>query len=224
MELLTHLTPIEGNYRLYTEPWIIDQIQQIEKNLFTTETFHYNRDFAEFPFRRPFDYYYFCEHNRLFRRESDYQVLTTFLRAINSASFFMSAPAYAALYPLEIANTCPFTIYQDAPGYVLEEELYINKELVRRPLQHPRYGVGFVTIPHVLMFDKTQQRAMLNDDGNQVVTIGINQHSKAQFEQSFNTVPLVSAGEAVRIMERFHGGQVYDDYRSRFCALYENQV
>ena len=219
MELLTYLGPIEGNYRLYTEPWIIDQVQQIEKKLFTTETFNYNRDFAEFPFRRPFDYYYFGEHNRLFRRESDYQVLTTFLRAINSTSFFISAPAYAALYPLEVSVECPFSIYRDAPAYILEELMDSGP----RPLQHPRSGVGFVTIPHVFMFDKTQQWAMLNDDGNQVVTIGISQGIKAQFEQEFDTVPLVSAGEAVRIMERFHGGKVYDDYRSRFCALYENQ-
>ncbi|MCX6215606.1 hypothetical protein [Spirosoma sp.] len=220
MELLTHLGPIEGNYRLYTEPWIIDQIQQIEKKLFTTETFHYNRDFAEFPFRRPFDYYYFGEHNRLFRRESDYQVLTTFLRAINSTSFFISAPAYAALYPLEMSVECPFSIYRDTPAYILEELMDSGP----RPLQHPRSGVGFVTIPHVFMFDKTQQWAMLNDDGNQVVTIGISQPIKTQFEQAFNSLPLVSAGEALSIMERFHGGKVYDDYRSRFCALYENQV
>ena len=99
--------------------------------------FHYNRDFAKFPFRRLFDYYYFWEHNRLFRRELDYQILTTFLRAVNSASFLFQHRPMRLLYPLEIANTCPFSIYKNAPGYVLEEELYINKELVRRSLQHP---------------------------------------------------------------------------------------
>lgn len=220
MEQLNHLTPIEGNYRLYTEPWIIDQVQQIEKNLFLTETFHYNRDFAEFPFRRPFDYYYFWEHNYLFRRESDYQVLTSFLRAINSTSFFISAPAYAALYPLEVSVECPFSIYRDAPAYILDELMDSGP----RPLQHPRSGVGFVTIPEVFMFDRTQQWAMLNDDGDQVVTIGVSQAIKAQFEQTFNALPLVPAEEALNIMARFHGGKLYDDYRERFCALYKNKV
>ena len=217
MDEPNYLISFEGNYRLYTEPWIIDQIQQLEKNLFATETFHYNRGFDEFPFRRPFDYYYFWEHNRLFRRERDYQMLTDFLKAINSASFFISAPAYAVLYPLEIATKCPFSIYRDAPAYVLEEIMDSGP----RPLQHPRYGVGFATIPEVFMFDHTQQWAMLNDDGDQVVIMGINQAIKAQFEQTFSSLPLLSAREAVSSMERFHGGKVYDEYRDRFCALYK---
>jgi hypothetical protein len=219
-QLLNYLTPIEGDYCLHTAPWVIDQVQQIEKNLFTSETFHYNRDFAEFPFRQTFDYYYFWEHNRLFRREFDYQILITFLKAINSASFFISAPAYAALYPLEVSVECPFLIYKNAVAYVLEEVMDSGP----RRFQHPRYGVGFVTIPAVFMFDRSQQWAILNDNGNQVVTIGISQAIKAKFEQTFNALSLGTAEEALNIMQRFHAGKLYDDYRDRFCALYENRV
>ncbi|WP_375449269.1 hypothetical protein, partial [uncultured Nostoc sp.] len=116
-----YLTPIQTDYRLITSHWIIDEIQQIERSLFLSETFSFQRDFFAFPFRKPFSYYYFLEDHRFFRQENKYHLLINFLKAINSPSFFLSAPAYATLYPLEISVNCPFSIYKDAPAYVLEE-------------------------------------------------------------------------------------------------------
>lgn len=189
-----YLTPLQTDYRLITNHWITDEVQQIEKSLFLSETFSFNRNFFTFPFRKSFDHYQFLENHRFFRQEDHYQSLTRFLKAINSSSFFLSAPAYASLYPIEISVNCPFSVYKDAPAYVLEETMDVG----RRPLQHPMYGVGFVIMPHVFVYDRSRQWAMLlSDNVTDLATIGLTTNVKNAFMEAFELWPSLSASEAI---------------------------
>ena len=218
MEGFKHLTPLKTNYRLITAHWVVDEIQQLERALFVSETFIFNRDFDEFPFRRQFDHHLFLENHQFFREESKYQSLIDFLKAIGSPSFFISAPAYTVLYPLEISVDCPFSVYRNAPSYALEEELYIYKELVRRPLQHPMHGVGFVIMPHVFMYDQTQKWAiLLTDSVTEIATIGLDATVKNKFEQAFSAQPILSPS---RITETFIWQHLSPEERQKFQSEY----
>lgn len=204
-------------YKLYTDPWEIDQIQEIERELFVTEKFNYNRDIRIFPFRKRFDNYYFLTYNYLFRRAQDYSVLVEFINGILSKSFFISAPSYAVLYPIEISSSCPFVVYEDAPAYVLEEVMDSGK----RPLQHPRSGVGFVTIPDVFMYDRSKEWAILNNDSNLLTIIGINNTVKEKFLESFSKLKLLSVQEAINVMEVFQTGSLSISDRELFYNLFQ---
>lgn len=189
-----YLTPLRTDYQLITAHWMIDEVQQLEKSLFLTETFSFNRNFFDFPFRTTFDHYFFLENHRFFRQENEYQSLIGFLKAINSSSFFLSAPAYATLYPLEISVDCPFSVYKDAPAYVLEEIMDAGP----RPLQHPMYGVGFVIMPHVFVYDRSGQWAiLLSDNVTDLATIGLTAKVKNEFVQAFESWPFLSASQAI---------------------------
>lgn len=214
-KIQNHISNMEY-YKLYTEPWEIDTVQKLEKELFVTELFNYNRDITVSPFRNPFDNYYFLTHNYLFRKPQDYNALVEFVIGISSLSFFISAPSYAVLYPLEISVYCPFSIYKDAPAYVLEEVMDSGK----RPLQHPRSGVGFVTIPDVFMYDQTKEWAILNNDGNLITIIGVNNNVKQQFLKSFNKLELLSISEAINVMETFQTGHLSSSDKEAFYNIF----
>lgn len=205
-------------YKLYMNPWEIDTIQELEREVFATEQFDYNRSVLTFPFRRSFDHYYFLAFNYLFRRPEDFKCLINFVTALQSSSFFISAPAYAVLYPLEISVRCPFAVYKDSPAYVLEEMMDSGP----RPLQHPRRGTGFVAIPDVFMYDRTKEWAVLNNDSNQVTIIGVNNAVHDKFLNAFNKLELQSVSEAINIMETFHTGRLSTDDKEKIRRLFTN--
>ena len=207
---------MEENYKLYVNPWEIDEVQKLEKELFVIDLFEYNRNILVFPFKSSFDNYYFLPFNYLFRKREDYEVLTEFLAGIESPSFFISAPPYAVLYPLEVSVTCPYPVYQNAPAYGLEETM----DSGTRPLQHPRRGVGFATIPDVFMYDRSKQWAILNNDSNQITIIGVNNSVKERFESSFSNLKLLTVSESITVMETFQTGNMSAHDRNVFADMF----
>ena len=82
------------------------------------------------------------------------------------------------------------------------------------------YGAGFVIMPHVFVYDRSRQWAiLLSDNVTDLATVGLTAKVKNEFMQAFESWPFMSASQA--ITERTWRVLSVDD-RQRFRLEYES--
>lgn len=184
----------EQNCRLIIDPIELDGVLKLEDALFDVNTFHYNREFLLYPFRENLHTHLFFEDHDFFRERNRYESLIDFLKSVQTSSFFISSPAYCGLYPLQVSVDCPYTVYNLAVSYVLEESVSdSNQKLIRRPVGHPMSGAGFVIMPHVFMYDSTKRWAILLEDSvTPVAIVGLKESVVQEFTTCLKSFKLMS--------------------------------
>lgn len=209
-----------------TDCWLItafdeiNRLQRLEQSLFSPNTFDYERDFLNWPFKEHFERTFFMESHDFFRQENEYIRLIEFLKSIGSSLFYISAPAYCGLYPLAVSANCPFSTYKNAVSYVLEENMMTGgNRIIRQPVGHPMRGVGFVIMPQVFMYDTTKQWAIsLEDSVTPVAVIGLKSAVREQFERKLTDIGFTTVDELVKRPNM----QVYDPkFLRKITHLYQ---
>lgn len=189
----------EQHCRLITNPEDIDKIIKLEASIFKLETFHYNRNILTYPFQHVFNSHIFFESHDFFRDQHKYYCLTSFLKKINVHFFYVSAPHYCGLYPLQVSVNCPYEVYKSAVSYVLDETVFnANQEQIIQPVCHPMSGAGFVIMPHVFVYDETGDWSLVLEDSVTPIAIaGLKESILENFLICFKIFQLLSISELI---------------------------
>lgn len=150
----------------------IQKCRIIEHEIFNLKKF--NKEFTVFPdkiFKKKFDKYYVLTINDWFHSKSDYCDLISFLKNVESFSFYASCPEFYEIHPIKIFIKDSF-------------ETYVTKHTYS-DLENENKGIGIRKSGETFYYDDKKNWAILNDITNDLTIIGLQNQINERFLKSF---------------------------------------